>query len=187
MRYFELKDDMSEKMRWRWHIGDIRLPDGGEPLLDDGVTFDDLRPLHAEVTHVGQVLQFCLTSFAIPIATQSLADAIAYVAGADVQCIPITIANQTGMVVLNAVRIVQCVDERQSKFVKWTEHDQRPDKVGKYHCFNKLVLDNATIPPDAHFFRIKDWTVALIVSETVKTAMERVGCYGAEFIELEMA
>jgi hypothetical protein len=40
------------------------------------------------------------------------------------------------------------------------------------------------IPPDAHFFRVKDWEVGLIVSEVVKYAMERVGCVGAEFIAL---
>ncbi|HRI65864.1 MAG TPA: double-CXXCG motif protein [Polyangium sp.] len=48
-------------------------------------------------------------------------------------------------------------------------------------------MDRRAIPRDAHIFRIKDWEVVLVVSESVKNAMERVGCYGAEFTELELA
>ena len=187
MKYYDLTEDMSGRMRWRWHVGDILLPDGTEPLLDDGTRLDDPRPLHADVTHVGHVLDYCETSFGVPIATRTVADAVKSVAGSDVQCLPVSISGQTGMVVLNAVRVICCVNEQRSEFVKWTEHDERPDKLGQYHYISKLVLDRSRIPADAHFFRIKDWTVALIVSGVVKDAMERVGCYGAEFVELEMA
>jgi len=110
------------------------------------------------------------------------------VAGADIQCIPVTIGGQSGIMVLNALRLIRCVDEQRSVFEKFTIDDPvRPDKAGQYRYFDKLVLDRRAIPPDAHFFRIDGWRIALIVSEVVKNAMERVGCYGAEFVELEMA
>lgn len=77
------------------------------------------------------------------------------------------------------------LDEARSEFIKWTEHDHRADLAGEFRQVTKLVLARDTIPDDAHFFRIAGWEVALIVSEEVKSAMERVGCFGAEFIELE--
>ncbi len=188
MRYFRLIDDMSMRMRRRWHVGDIFLPDGTEPRLRAGLPLDDTRPLHATVTHAGYVLDFCHTSFAVPIATKAVADVIHSIAGTDVQCIPVTISGQSGMLVLNAIRLIRCVDESRSEFQKFTVDDEvRPDLAGQYRYISNLVLDRHAIPPDAHFFRVKDWEVALIVSETVKDAMQRVGCYGAEFTELEMA
>lgn len=186
MRYFELRDDMSERMRSRWHVGELLLPDGTEPLLTSGIRLEDSRQLSATVTHAGYTLEFCLTSFAVPIATKALAEAIKRTAPLDVQCIPAMIAGQAGMVVLNVTRLIQCVDEQRSEFEKWTERHGRPDKLGKFYYISKLILTRNAIPHDAHFFRIADWDVALVVSEVVKDAMERVGCYGAEFRELEM-
>jgi len=188
MRYFDLVDDMSMRMRGRWYIGEVLLPDGTEPELRGGIRLDDPRPLHASITHIGYVLEWCHTSFGVPIATKALADAIRSVVGPDVQCIPVTIGGQSGMMVLNALRVIRCVDEQRSEFQKFTEDDSvRPDLAGQYRSVSKLVLDKSAIPPDAHFFRIKDSWIELIVSEVVKNAMERVGCYGAEFVELEMA
>ena len=188
MRYFELFDDMSNRMRHRWHIGEILLPDGTEPLFDDGLRLEDSRPLRAEVHHVGHVLEFCLTTFNAPIATTALANVIQSVAGEDVQCLPLAVAGQQGMMILNALRVIRCVNEQHSKFEKYLKDDPvRPDKEGQYRSMPKLVLKKDTIPADAHFFRVKDWSVMLIVSETLKNAMERVGCYGAKFIELETA
>jgi hypothetical protein len=188
MRYFQLIDDMSPRMRRRWHIGTVLLPDGTEPRLRKGIRLMDSRSLKAEVHHIGYILEFCTTSFAVPIATNELAHAIEAIVGQDIQCLPLTISGQTGMVILNALRVIRCVHEERSEFEKFTIDDPvRPDLAGQYSHIYKLVLGKNAIPPDAHFFRVKDWEVCLIVSETVKDAMERVGCYGAEFTELEMA
>jgi hypothetical protein len=88
------------------------------------------------------------------------------------------------MVVLNSLRVVRCLDEGRSEFIKWTEDDHRADLAGQYRQVTKLVLERSAIPVDAHFFRIDGWLVALVVSEVVKDAMERVGCFGAKFIEV---
>jgi len=175
------------RQRHRWHIGEVLLPDGTEPLLNRGIWLDDTRHLHADVHHIGHVLDFCLTTFGVPIATNALADAIRAIAGSDVQSIPITISEQSGMMVLNATRVVRCVNEQYSEFQKFGKDDPvRPDLAGQYRHISKLVLDKKSIPMDAHFFRVKDWEVGLIVSEAVKSAMEKVGCFGAKFVKLEI-
>jgi hypothetical protein len=88
------------------------------------------------------------------------------------------------MVALNSLRVVRCLDEQYSEFLKWTKEDHRADLAGQYRQVTKLALRASAIPADAHFFRIEGWTVALVVSELVKTAMESVGCLGAKFIEI---
>ena len=183
-RFFKLLDQVTVG---RWHIGEVRTRGGFEPSLDSGEQFQGGEPLIAEVTHPGRVLEFCLTSFAVPVATSELARAVSALAGPDVQCVPVEIAGQSGLQVLNAVRVIRCIDESRSEFIKWTKQDHRADLAGKYRQGTKLTVDPSAIPPGAHFFRIEGWRVALIVSEEVKEAMERVGCVGAKFIEVTPA
>jgi len=185
MKYFDLADDRT--ISKRWHVGEILTMDGTEPPLIAGLQLDATRSLYADVHYMGRVLEYCLSSFGVPIATRALADAIRSAAQADLQCIPVTISGQSGMVVLNALRVIRCVNEQRSEFIKWTEQHNVPEKVGQYRQVTDLVLSRDAIPPDAHFFRVDGWRIALIVSEVVKNAMERVGCYGAQFTALEVA
>jgi hypothetical protein len=183
MQFFKLCDFLN--IRGRWHLGEITGPAGDEVDMDRGQRIEHTAPLQIEVTDLGEVLDFCLTSFNAPVCNAKLAAEIGAVAGDDVQVIPVEINEQKGMVALNAVRVVPCIDEARSEFIKWTEHDHRADLAGEFRQVTKLVLARDTIPDDAHFFRIAGWEVALIVSEEVKAAMERIGCIGATFIELE--
>lgn len=181
-RYFQLRDDVT--IRGRWHLSDVVLATGAEPLLDAGKLVRDPGPLNGTVSHPGRVLEFTLTSFNVPIATSSLADAVRGIAGSDVQCLPVDIAGQPGMTVLNALRVIRCVDETRSEFIKWTKEDHRADLAGQYRQVTKFTLALDAVPSDAHFFRVEGWLVALVVSDAVRQAMERVGCVGAKFIEL---
>jgi len=177
-RFFELMDYIT--MPGRWEVGEILAGDGSEPRLEGGILCerDDLA---CEDVDAGCALEYSRTSFFVPIATFPLAEAIARVAGPDVQCLPVKIAGQTGYKVLNALRVIDCIDEERSEFTKWTERDHRADKAGQYRSVPNMHLDTSRIPEDAHFFRLKGWLVALIVSEQVKAAMEQVGCFGAKF------
>jgi hypothetical protein len=178
-RFFQLRDEV---FAGRWHLGEVTSSDGTEPRLRAGIPLRDAGTLAAPVTHPGRVLDYSLTSFAVPIASKAVARAVSAIAGADVQCIPVAIAGQSGMHVLNAVRVISCLDQARSEFLKWTEQDIRADLAGQYKQVTKLIIDPSAIPSDAHFFRIEGWLVALIVSEEVKEAMERAGCLGAKFI-----
>jgi hypothetical protein len=179
MQYFELVDDVHVPSRW--HLGEIMLTDGAQPDLTGGVTISLSAELFVEVTHRGQPLDFCLTSFAVPVARGALAAAIASIAGSDIQRIRLHVEGYSGFEVLNAVRVVQCLDENKSAFVKWTARDHRLDLIGQYQDVMKLCLNPTFIPDDAHFFRVQGWPIGLIVSERVKVAMENIGCLGAKF------
>jgi hypothetical protein len=181
--YYRLVDEIAIPMRW--HLGWAELADRTEPQLRSGLRFESSEIPSIPVTSAGHILDFSITSFAVPVVTKQLADAVSATAGADVQCVPVSISGQSGMVVLNSLRVVRCVDESRSEFTKWTEHDHRADLAGQYRSLSKLVLDATSIPANARFFRIEGSLVELIVSEDVKATMESVGCFGAKFIELE--
>jgi len=151
--YFRLVDDMT--IPNRWHLGFATLSDGSEPRLRAGFRLDSPESLSIPVTHAGSPLEFTLTSFAVPVATGKLASAVSVAAENEVQVAPVCIAGQTGMAVLNALRVVRCLDESRSEFVKWTTQDHRADLAGQYRQITRMVLDPLRIPTDAHFFRIE--------------------------------
>jgi hypothetical protein len=157
MRYFKLSDDVA--IDGRWHIAEVTTNDGWEPDLSDGSRFGG-GGLTGAVSHRGNPIDFCLTSFAVPI------------------------VGHLGFEVLNARRVIECLDEGRSEFAKWTKDDHRPELAGHYRMVVGLKVRSNEIPPDAHFFRVARWKVALIVSEHVKLAMERTGCRGARFVDV---
>lgn len=178
MRYFELTDDVHVPNRW--HLGEVSSKDGNKPRLRVGMPFPG-GGLHTEAFRPGDALPFSLSSFAVPIVGVSLSEAIVRVADGDVQRLPVEIYGSPGFEVLNVLRVVRCLDERRSEFVKWTAQDHRADLAGQYRMVTRLRLDPGAIPADAHAFRVEGWLIALIVSERVKDAMEAVGCLGARF------
>ncbi|WP_408022408.1 imm11 family protein [Sorangium sp. Soce836] len=180
MRHFQLVDDVS--IPQRWHIGEVTADDGWEPPFWAGSAFQG-SPI-ATISRPGIPLDFSLTSFAVPVATRRVAQAIGSVADDDLQRIPLRIHGHVGFEVLNALRVVKCLDESRSEFTKWTERDHRADLAGQYRGVTKLRIEPANVPNDAHFFRIEGWLVALIVSDSVKLAMEQIGCRGAKFQEV---
>lgn len=184
MNYFDLFADMS--ISHRWYLGEIVLPDGREPVLDGGKRARLPGPLSTHIHHPGPPLDFCLSSFNVPVASKALARAVELVAGDDVQCFDLHIPGHPGHMVLNSTRALKVVNEQHSEFSKWKRRDHRPDLTGTYHSMTRLTLRTGVIPPRTHFFRVRGWEVALIVSEELKVAMEAVGCRGATFTPLPM-
>ena len=81
---------------------------------------------------------------------------------------------------------VDCVDESKSLFDKWKEDDSvRPDKAGEYKTIYKLMIDPEKIQ-GAHFFRIKKYDVAIIISEKLKHKMEEKHIKGIKFKKVSL-
>ena len=184
MRYFRLVDDVYVPSRW--HIGDVSTSSDPVPdLLSNQRLAADIA-LSAPINHRGRALEFCFTSFAVPVAKRTLADVMKAAAGADVQIVPIIIVGDQqhdGFAIPHCLRSVECMDEAKADFIKWTSKDHRPELVGQYRMVTNLAIDPRKVPPDAHFFRVLGWSIALIVSQAVKEVMERTGCLGAKFDE----
>ncbi len=185
MLYFEMTLDATRCNDW--FIGEPHCIDG---LGDVNVWFfrqcrqwDQDRALTAKIERDGIHTNFFFSAFMIPCCTETVGELIKGFAPWDVQLVPISIeGSDERLVVLNVLKEIDCVDESKSKFDKFTAEDgRRPDKVGEYAVFEKLVID-PEIAGGNHIFRLKNWRIGLIVSETMRNALDAAGIFGVAYI-----
>lgn len=181
MRYYRLLDDVH--VPGRWHLGELTDSAGGVVDLDGGV---ELTPgeIRCPISRPGVPLDFTLTSFNAPVARTPLANRMRTVADGDVQWLTLSIPGHHGFEGANVLRVLDCLDESRSEWIKWTEKDHRADLAGDYRSVTRLRVDGTRIPEGAHIFRIERWLIGVVVSEVMKAAMEEAGCLGAKFLEV---
>lgn len=178
MPYFDLFDDVH--IRGRWHLGNITLSNGAWTHLLSAAPAAGV--LHTSITHGRLALDFCLTSFAVPVARAGLAVAMHGLAGTDFQRIPLVIrGRRRGHEVINVLRVVDCIDEARSSTARWEPDDAGGEKLGRYRSVDTLTVDPRRVPPDAHIFRTAGWPVGLIVSQAMMSVMKSAGARGATF------
>lgn len=117
--------------------------------------------------------------FGTPLVRKRLADAVAPIAGADIQRIPATVEGDVGeWEILNVLACVDCIDHGRSQITYYPDNDPR------YPRKPRGVLELIISPAKAsgyHMFRVSDWRVAVLVSEQVKDAVEAIGATGVQF------
>jgi len=188
MRYFKLSDDMS--LQGRWLLGDPTDSRGQE--VDDPWQFKAGCPVQVEarlkspIYHSGSPLDFTLTDVGgAPIVHKRVASIFAELAPDDVQLLAVDVDGQSEpYCILVATRLIRCIDDTASEEVGyWTPEDGRPEKVGKYRGVSGMRIDPTKVG-GAKVFRTWGWTIALVVSEDLKEALERAGVTGAKFEEV---
>jgi len=107
------------------------------------------------------------------------------VAPDDVHLIPVELDSQPAQhFILNATRLVKCIDDAAFEEVRyWTPEDEMPEKVGTYSSVSGMRIDTAKVE-GAKVFRTWGWTVALIVSEELKEALELARITGTKFTDV---
>jgi hypothetical protein len=121
----------------------------------------------------GEPARFALGEFDCPIVDSEVGRAIAS-RDEHVQLIPLSIGSSANYAILNALRLVRCIDEQGSEFERFTKASSRPDLTGQFKVFYQLRLDRRKIPADAHIFRLTDFTLALIISEEMKQLLHTI-------------
>ena len=177
-RYFRLSDDLH--YQGRWHLGGVLDEGGDEPHF---LASDPPAPgsLQVELSGSGIPLDFTLTAFAVPVVHQRIRELLVPLVSDDVRFLPASIGQLSEHSVMHVASVVDCLDERHSIFTKWSEQDGRPDRVGRYRMVIRLRLDPVRVPAHASIFRVRGWSVALIVREDIKEALQRAFCLGALF------
>ncbi|WP_375755886.1 imm11 family protein [Corallococcus exercitus] len=138
------------------------------------------------VDHAGQSLDFTLAGIGLaPVIQAEAAAILTRLAPDDVQLLPVTVGSEPGPhFLVNVLRLVRCIDDEASEEVQyWKPEDGRPEKVGKYRDVSGLRIDPAKVG-DARIFRTWGWTVALIVAEDIKEALEQANITGVTFREV---
>lgn len=182
-RYFKLTDDVS--IPGRWELGEPTDLHGQEVdpwQFTKGNAVQVSERLRVPVKRPGQSLDFSFTSLATPIVHTRVAALLAELAPTDVQFLPVELGAQPDQYrLLVATRLVRCIDDQRSAEVKyWKPEDGRPEKTGEYRAVYGLRIDPSKVG-EARIFRTWGWDIALIVSEEIKEALERLGATGTKF------
>lgn len=155
--------------------------------VDDPRSFNEGRPVHVEghlkipIQQAGKPLDFTLTALSVPIIHVRVAEVFRELAPDDVQLIPVDIQGYPDQYLLFVVtQLVRCIDEKASEVQFWMPEDGLPEKVGRYYAVDNLRID-AKRTGDTKVFRTEGWPLALIVSEDIKQALERVKATGVKF------
>jgi hypothetical protein len=75
--------------------------------------------------------------------------------------------------ILNILNVIDCVDREKSKFTLWTEADERPDLLGEYYRFDKMVLDRSKIPEGVHLFRVYGYDIVAVITKELAQEFEK--------------
>ena len=187
MRYFDLADDIS--LPGRWELGqpldqnDHQLEDPWQFRVGEPARFQG--PVHIPVKRPGTPLDFSHAAFSIPIVHGRVASLLSEMAPNDVEFIPVRVDGHPDQFrILNATRLIQCIDDNASGEVRyWRPEDGRPEKTGQYRAVYRMRIDPSKVG-ETRVFRTRGWTVALIVSEEIKKALEHMGATGVKFKEV---
>ncbi|MCP3058839.1 hypothetical protein LXT21_08655 [Myxococcus sp. K38C18041901] len=186
-RYFRLSEDVQGG---NWYLGDPLDATGQE--VEDIWAFKMGHPipppgrLAFPIREPGRRLDFCTAGVgSAPIVHVRVADLFAKLAPDDVQLFPVDVEGcPEQYVMLVATKLIRCIDDQATEEVLyWKPEDERPDKLGQYRSVFGMRIDSTKVG-DAKVFRTWGWSIALIVSEDLKVALERARVTGAAFEEV---
>jgi hypothetical protein len=186
-RYFELEQDLYIPGRWypdspvdeEGQEADVWMFRGGAPVVLE-------TRLRVPLYRPGKPVDFSMTSIGVtPLLHPRIAAVFAELARDDVQLFPVEVEGQPeSYSLLNVTRLVKCIDDSACAYVDyWKPEDGQPEKTGTYHNVRELRIDKSRVG-DVKVFRTWGWSIALIVSEDIKDALERTGATGMKFTEV---
>jgi hypothetical protein len=186
-RYFQLSDNVSIPGRWDLgHPEDTRGHEVEDPwMFREGHPVEVKKRLTVPVEEPGKALDFSLAGFSTPVVSAKVANIFAELAPNDVQLIPVDVKDHPGpYFILVATQRIRCIDDAASEEVLyWTSEDGRPEKVGQYRDVYGMRIAPAKVG-NAKVFRTEGWSIALIVSEDIKKALERINATGVKFTQV---
>jgi uncharacterized protein DUF1629 len=184
-RFFELADDVNVPHRWH-----LNTPTDSQSQEVDDRLFRRGEPVHLQerlripVEIAGKPLDFTEANVGVPVVHVRVASMFAELAPDDVQLIPVDVEGHPDQyLILVAKRLIPCIDEQASRFVRWTPEDGVPHKVGQYSIMYELRIDKTKVG-GARVFRLEGWRSSLIVSGEIKDALDRMGATGTRFEEV---
>ncbi|NPC52290.1 hypothetical protein D7X99_38085 [Corallococcus sp. AB032C] len=186
-RFFELTEDVQEGI-WVLEVpwNELRQEEEDPWMFTKGSRVHVEGHLTVPIGDPGRPHDFCRIPFGLtPIVHIKLANVLLEHAADDVQLIPVTIPKHPDQyALLVATKLIRCIDEKASTAVRhWEAQHGRPEKLGQYRSVYGMRIDKAKVG-DAKIFRPWGWNVSLIVSEDLKTALERTGATGMYFTEV---
>ncbi len=167
-----------------WYLSEPMDIDGNDldaREFSEGATYRGPTPTHVPIGKEGRRLAFNFGAFDMPIVSRDVLQMIERIAPQDVQSFPVCVAGtDESFHIVNVIAALDCLDEDRSEFIRWEEKDNRPDRLGSIHVMSTLCVDPTRVG-DHHIFRIEDWPFPLLVSSTLKGALQQLPNLGVVF------
>ncbi|RYZ17958.1 MAG: hypothetical protein EOO70_00350 [Myxococcaceae bacterium] len=186
-RFFELTEDVQDGtwlLESPWN--DLRQEEEDPWMFTAGRPVQTEGRLTVRLSENGRPLDFSRIPVGLtPIIHVKLATVLAERAADDVQLIPVSIPKHPDQyVLLVATRLIRCINEQASEEIRlWESKHGQPERVGEYRSVYGMRIDPSKVG-NAQVFRPWGWSIALIVSEDLKDALERTGATGMHFTEV---
>jgi hypothetical protein len=182
MNYYQLVLDeslphaamLSKPRRTKGEVVDPRVFTEGVPIADASI-------VQWENANAGVICDINFGSFDAIVVKSPVAEALKRLAGGDIQLIQAKVGDNADLMVLNVISAVPCFDDRRSIFTRWTRRDSRPEKIGDLMMVADLKID-PELAAKHRILRPAEWRGAVIVDETVRTAIDDLRATGAKFI-----
>ncbi len=142
--------------------------------------FQGTRPVPFYIYATGPTVDYNHTAFGLIVVSRRLGEIISGIAPHDVQRIPVLLEGESGWELLNTLTCIDCIDYEHSHIDFYPDDFNDRTRAGKprgVRCL-RIFPERTT---GHHIFRPRDWMVAEIVSETIKTALEQSGVTGIAF------
>jgi Immunity protein family (Imm11) len=139
-------------------------------------------PYPFRISHEGPRSDVNITCFGTFVVSKSVANVVDAVADSEVQLIPVTIGGDTDeWFILNILSVVECIDYQRSQIPSYYPDDfEDASRAGKPRGILRLVIDPERVG-DHQIFRVKDWRVAVVVSEKIRAALDQSWAIGLRF------
>jgi hypothetical protein len=146
-----------------------------------GFRYTDTSPAVVPVAKPGPPLQFNFAAFDMPVVSTAVAEVVSKLARQDIELFPVAVPQaRESYHILNALCRIDCLDEARSEFTRWQKDDHRNDLIGKYRMISTIRIDVSRTTGHP-IFRLADWPIALLVSASLKAALEELPNLGAIF------
>lgn len=183
MKYYRMLDDLYFPKRWNLQEINFKSEDDIWKYVSSGAVKKPQKDLVIEITDEGDPLDITMAEFEILIGNEKVA---AILDDNQVQKVPISINGiiEKKYFILVILHEVDCIDRNKSEFELWEENNPiRPDLAGKYQMISNIKVD-PSLMNNYDIVRIKDFNVAVIVSERLKNYFEADGITGVKFEEV---
>jgi len=152
---------------------DARLFTRGMPIGSTSVLSIPLR-------RHGREVDINFADFDMLVMSRRVVDEITSDFDLEIQRIPAEINGEVNYEIINPLASISCIDEAESEYLKWTENDGRPEKIGQFRMITQLKV-RTDLAIESHLFRVTEWPIALLVSEALKESIESHNASGVTF------
>lgn len=161
----------------QWHLAAPRDAHGNEIRgyqFRLGRPYAGPQPVKVPIYRDGRPLEVSIGAEKMVVVSQQAMQVIEPLAAGECEFFAVTIPRMSLLwYILNACTLVECFDEARSRFTPGSGDE-------RYSIVTRLMLDPDRIRGH-QLFRVKGWDVDLIVSDTVKAAIEGIPNHGVLF------